>query len=165
MNNMTGNRRSFLKTGALVAAPFAVVAPAAAMATADNAARLARLEDERAVERIARQFLRRFNSYGAESCGEFLAKSDAIRIDANICAINEDTERDSQMEFSDNGNQVLFGCSAKVEFRTDFNGQSTMEKMARFQGHTSISATERRELRAGLAHRDGGWIITHLTLA
>ena len=48
MGNTATDRRSFLKTGAIVAAPLAAAAPVAALAGDDSAARLARLEDERA---------------------------------------------------------------------------------------------------------------------
>src|SRR5690606_14624017 len=71
------DRRSFLKSSALIAAPVAAVAvPAAAFADDGSRARLARLEDERSVEALHRQFLRHLN--GAADCGEFIASSDAV---------------------------------------------------------------------------------------
>ena len=48
----TTDRRAFLKVGAIVAAPLAVAAPVAALAGDDSKAKLARLEDERAIEAL-----------------------------------------------------------------------------------------------------------------
>jgi hypothetical protein len=66
----TTDRRSFLKTGAVAAAPLAVAAPVVALAGDDSRAKLARLEDERAVEALQRKFLRHLS--GSGDCGEFV---------------------------------------------------------------------------------------------
>ena len=66
MSVSTTDRRSFLKAGALVAAPLATAAPAAALAADGSRARLARLEDERAVEGLHRAFLRQPSALGGD---------------------------------------------------------------------------------------------------
>ncbi|HSG34667.1 MAG TPA: hypothetical protein VLA37_09030, partial [Sphingomonadaceae bacterium] len=71
-------RRSFLKTGAIVAVPVAaVVTPAAVMAADDTGLRLARLEAERAIEALNRDFLREFNRAGAGGTARLFADGKA----------------------------------------------------------------------------------------
>ncbi len=55
-------RRSFLKGGAVAAAPLAVAAGGAAMAEDGRKARLARLEDEAAIRELHQAWLRRINT-------------------------------------------------------------------------------------------------------
>lgn len=73
-NSISTDRRSFLKSGALVAAPLAVMAPVAALAGDESRAKLARLEDERAIEALQRKFLRHVN--GGGSSAELFASAD-----------------------------------------------------------------------------------------
>ena len=83
------DRRSFLKSGALVAAPIAAVGvPAAALAGDDSRALLARLEDERAIEALHRSFLRHVN--GSGDCAKLVASSDAIDLGEGLRSIAED---------------------------------------------------------------------------
>ena len=64
--SISTDRRSFLKTGAIAAAPLAALAPAAALADDGSKARLARLEDERAIESLHRAFLRQPSALGRD---------------------------------------------------------------------------------------------------
>ena len=62
---ISADRRAFLKAGSLAAAPLAMAAPAAALAADDGSrAKLARLEDERAIEALQRKFVRYLNGAG-----------------------------------------------------------------------------------------------------
>src|SRR5262245_27315706 len=75
---MTTSRRSFLKSGAIVAAPVvAVAAPAMAFAADDSSAKLARLEDERAIEALNRNFVRDFNASGVQGTASLFADGKA----------------------------------------------------------------------------------------
>ena len=156
-------RREALKLGALAAAPVAALAPALALAGDDSAARLARIEDERAVGDLVRKFVRRFN--GSGNCSEFVASSGAIRIDPQVCAIREDTTRNPQLTFAEDGHTADWRSHAEVDLLTDFDGDFTVEKMARFQGHGSASSRARRRLEASLARTSDGWTIIRLALA
>jgi len=166
----TTDRRSFLKTGALVAAPLAVLAPAAAIAADDSAAKLARIEDERAIEGLMRGFLRRFNGKGnAEDCGQFIASAGAIRIDPQVRAIREDARADAELAFADDGHSARWTRPAEVELLANFAGQTTLEKMARFQGQGSARSLAKQRIEAEFVRviEDGSpsWTITRLMLA
>ena len=81
--DLSADRRSFLKTSALVTAPLAALAaPALAQAADESGARLARLEDERAIEQLQRAFLRSFNGTPNADCSAFIANEDAVSLEA-----------------------------------------------------------------------------------
>ncbi|MGZ5792642.1 MAG: twin-arginine translocation signal domain-containing protein, partial [Croceibacterium sp.] len=61
MNKAATDRRSFLKTGAIAAAPLAVAMPTAALADDGSHARLARLEDEKAIAALHREVVGQVN--------------------------------------------------------------------------------------------------------
>ena len=166
MSTSGTNRRSFLKTGALVAAPAAaVLIPAAALADDGARAKLAQLEDERAIEDLHRAFLRRFNGSPDADCGTFLARADAIRLDRNVCAIQDDPIRDSTVEIAQDGTTASLTRTCRVEIERQFEGSSTLERMARFQGHGQHRHSEIRTLVSAYAKSNNGWVITSLHLA
>ncbi len=156
-------RREALKLGALAAAPVAALAPAAALAGDDNAARLARLEDERAIADLVKGFVRRFN--GSKDCAAFVAHAGAVRIDPQVSAIRHDTAHDPQLSFAEDGRSARWQSRAEVDLVSAFDGDTTMEKMARFQGQGSASARTSRRLAADLTRTNDGWTISHVTLA
>ncbi|MCB2066721.1 MAG: hypothetical protein KDE15_08800 [Erythrobacter sp.] len=160
---MTSTRRDALKLGALAAAPIAALAPVAALAADDSAARLARLEDERAVAGLVRMFVRRFNGDG--DCSSFVASSSAIRIDPQVCHIREDAGHDPLLAFAADGNSATWQSRAQVDLQTNFAGDSTLEKMARFQGQGSAVTRASRQIDASLSRSGQGWTITRLTIA
>ena len=159
------DRRSFLKTGAVAASPLAVVAPAAVLADDGSRAKLARLEDERAIEGLVRSFLRRFNDAPGADCGEFLARADAIELDAGVCSISEDAAQDAVLEWSEDGRTVRYRRQCRAEVEQGFDGQSTLERMARFQGHGSHRRTEQRILSGQFIRSGESWAIDRLSLA
>jgi len=161
MNNTS--RRAFLKAGAIVAAPIAALAAPAALAADPSAARLARLEDERAIEALVRGFLRRFNGNG--DCAEFVARAGAIRIDPSVQTIREDMREDAALNFADDGHTASWSRKAEVELLANFSGNTTLEKMARFQGQGSAHSLAKQRIAAEFARTGESWTITHLTLA
>lgn len=160
----TTSRRDFLKTGALVSAPLAMAAPAIALAADDSAARLALLQDERAIEGLMRSFLRRFNGVDGADCGSFVARADAIRIAPQVRAIVADDTADPVLAITDDGAQARWQAAAKVDWVEEFGTGTTLEKMARFQGQTRAVTSSRRQIAAELARSANGWQITALTL-
>ena len=167
-NPSATDRRSFLKTGALAAAPLAAMAPAAALAApaaADaSGARLARLENECAIEQLQRAFLRRFNGAPEADCSAFLARADAVSLEPGVCAITEDPSSDASLAID--GPRATYERSCRVEIEQDLAGETTVERMTRLQGHTSHRRTEQRVLKSELARsQDGAWVITRLRLA
>ena len=140
------DRRSFLKTGAIAAAPLAVMAPAAALADDGSKARLARLEDERAIEALHRSVLRQPSPLGDGIGG--------IRQDDEIA-----------IEIAADGRTATSRCQCCVERDMAFTGQSTVERMARFQGHGSHRHAEEQTLVADYGKNSEGWRIERVRLA
>lgn len=156
-------RRDALKLAALAATPIAALAPVAVMAADNSAARLALLEDERAIAGLVTSFIRRFNGDG--DCNGFVASSSAIRIDAQVCRILEDRSHDPELTFAADRRSAHWRSAALVDLLTDFEGDSTLEKMARFQGQGSAQSSASRRLEAVFARNSEGWTIASLTLA
>jgi hypothetical protein len=163
MDKTTTDRRSFLKAGAIVAAPLAAAAPVAALADDGSRARLARLEDERAIEALQRKFLRHLN--GAGDCGEFIASSDAVDLGQGLRAIAEDMGREAELALADDGLSATARCACRVERESEFAGDSTLEQMARFQGQGSHRFVEERVLAMEFVKSEGGWRIAGARLA
>ncbi len=157
MDKTTTSRRSFLKTGALAAAPLAAAAPVAALARDDSRARLARLEDERAIEALQRKFLRHLN--GAGDCGEFIASADAVELGGGMRSIAEDMGYDVVLELAEDGLSAHARCACRVERETAFTGDSTLEQMARFEGLGSHRFEERGTLATDYIKGKDGWRI------
>lgn len=158
------DRRSFLKSGALVAAPVAAVAaPAAAFADDGSRARLARLEDERAIEALHKSFLRRIN--GSGDCAEFLARADAVELDPRLTAIAEEVSDEAGIELSANGLSAHARHACRVELDSAFTGDTTLERMARFQGQGSHRHSEARLLVTDYVKGKDGWRIARARLA
>ena len=139
------------------AAPLAMAAPVAALADDGSRAKLARLEDERAVEALQRKFLRHLN--GAEDCGAFIASSDAVRLGTGMRAIAEDPRHEATFELSDDGLSARMRCACRVERETEFTGDSTLERMARFEGLGSHRHAEERVLATEFVKGNDGWRI------
>jgi hypothetical protein len=140
------DRRSFLKTGALAAAPFAAMAPAVALADDGSKAKLTRIEDERAIEALHRKVLRRPSVLGDE-----------------IRAVRQD--REATIEIAGDGRTATSRCRCCVERDTAFVGETTVEQMARFQGHGSHRHAEERTLLADYVKNSEGWRIERVRLA
>ena len=151
--DQTTSRRSFLKTGALAAAPLAVLAPAAAFAAEDGSkARLARLEDEKAIQALHRDLLRGVN--GGE---RQLAKG--------LTALAPDPANEAQLAFADDGRHATYRRACTASFRTEFTGHSTLEQMHRLQGQGQHSHEESRELVVEYEKGKHGWAIQRVRLA
>jgi len=157
------DRRSFLKTGAVIAAPLAIVAPAAALAGDDSRAKLGRLEDERSIEALQRKFLRHLNGTG--DCGEFVASSDSVDLGEGLRAIAEDIGHEAELTLAEDGLTASARCACRVERETAFTGDSTLEQMARFQGQGSHRFEERRTLATEFVKGKHGWTIARARLA
>jgi len=158
MDKLETDRRSFLKTGALLATPVVAAAPVGAFAADD---RLARLEDERAIEALQRKFFRHLN--GAADCGEFIASSGAVDLGEGLRSIAGDDE--PHVEVAVDGQTATARCPCRVERETDFAGDSTLERMARFQGQGSHRHEEQRVLATEFVKARDGWRIASAHLA
>jgi hypothetical protein len=156
--DMTTSRRSFLKSGAIAAAPVAAIAvPAAAFAADDGGrAKLARLEDERAIADLHHELLRQVNAGGARAHG----------LDEGLRAISPDAAAVRQApDFSPDGQRASQRQAVTVELAAELTGDETLLRMARLQGNTASIASESRVLIAKYVRRDGGWAIDRVAFA
>jgi hypothetical protein len=159
-------RRSFLKSGAIVAAPIAAVAaPAAVLAGDGSSARLARLEDTRAIEALNRDFVRRFNASGAEGAARLFVRGTSPRLDGAARLALDPAAEPELFEISDDGASARCRQACIVEHDHALEGEGTLIQMARLQGNTQVQTTERRVLVAEYVRRDDGWAIGDLRLA
>jgi hypothetical protein len=162
-SNISTDRRSFLKTGALVATPLVAAVPAAALADDGSRAKLARLEDERAIVALHRKFLQHVNGTG--DCAEFIASTDTVKLDQGLRSIAEDLSHDAMIELSDDGLTARAHHLCKVELETEFTGDTTVEQMARFQGQGSHRHSEERVLATEYVKGNHGWRIASARFA
>jgi len=144
--SISTDRRSFLKTGAIAAAPLAAMAPAVALADDGSKARLARLQDERAIEGLHRAFRRQPGALGAD-----------------VRTVRQDHE--VAIEIAEDGRTASSRCKCCVERDTAFTGETTLERMARFQGHGSHRHAEDRVLVADYVKGKDGWSVERMRLA
>jgi len=143
------DRRSFLKTGAIVAAPLAVMAPSAARADDGSRARLARLEDEKALAVLHREIVRQVNS-GERNLG--------------VTALADDPAHELQIAFANDGKRATCRRACTASLRTEFTGHSTIEQMHRLQGQGLHSREEQRTLVAEYSKSKDGWTVESLHL-
>jgi hypothetical protein len=163
---VTTSRRSFLKSGAIVAAPVvAVAAPAVAFAADGSQAKLARIEDERAIEALNRAFVRDFNASGAHGTAKLFANGKAPRLaDATRLALDPAAEPE-QLEIAADGARARSRHAVTVESEHAIEGDGTLHQMARLQGNTAASVRERGVLIAEYVKREDRWAIDSVRLA
>jgi len=162
-NSISTDRRSFLKSGAVIAAPLAVAAPVAALAADDSRARLARLEDERAIEALQRKFLHHVNGSGPSA--DLFARPDAVKFGDGLRSVAEDLHHEGAIELSEDGLSATARCTCLVEREVEFTGETTVEKMTRFQGQGSHRHSEQRVLATEFVKGENGWRIASAHLA
>lgn len=150
----TTNRRAFLKSSALVAAPIAAAAVPAGAALADDgsAARLARLEDERAIEAAHRAFLRT----GKLKAGK----------GRTVEKIEPDHEADAPpVEFTDDGKRATVRHPCTAHLASYHDGDTTIEQMARLQGTARTVRRERCVVLAQYQKEGGHWTLASAEMA
>jgi hypothetical protein len=149
----TTSRRSFLKSGAIAAAPLVVTLPSAAFAADDGSkGRLARLEDQSVIGRLHREIIGDVNRGDRE-----LAKG--------LTGLSADPAHELQIAFADDGHRATGRRPCTAIFRTEFTGSSTLEQMHRLQGQGAHEHVEARVLITEYVKRKDGWAIETLRLA
>ena len=154
-------RRSFVKGGALLAAPLAAAAPALAMA-ADG--RKARLEDEAAIRDLHQALLRRVNT--GEDAAELFADPRSAGFDQAVRSVAADhMGAPDAIELAADGLSAAGRFHCVVETEADLGEDCTLAQMAHAQGGGFIRQTERRLLKADYVKTAGGWAIAKVELA
>jgi hypothetical protein len=161
-------RRSFLKSGALIAAPAAAIGiPVAALAEDGSKAKLVRLQDERAIEALNRDFLRAFNKGGAESTAKLFSNGKAPSLAKGLRKLSIDlAEEPKSFAIAEDGASATARYDCAVEISQELEGQETIVQMARMQGNAAGSETQRKTFVAQYSKcMESGWSITKLELA
>lgn len=164
---METTRRSFLKSGALVAAPVAAVAaPAMALAADNGSARLARLEDERAIEALSRNFVRNFNASGAKGTADLFAAGRAPELGDGAVRLALDAAGEPDLlEVAEDGAHARSRHLCTLESEYALEGEGSLVEMARLQGNSAVQTSEQRVLVADYVKLADGWAIESLRLA
>jgi len=164
---MTTSRRSFLKSGAIVAAPVVAVAtPVVAFAADNSRAKLLRLEDERAIEALGRNFVRKFNASGAKGTSTLFADGKAPKLARNASHLALDPAAEAELlEIAADGASARSRYAVTVESEHALEGEGTLVQMARLQGNTATRVSEQRVLVAEYVKLEDRWAIADLRLA
>ncbi len=160
-------RRSFLKSGALLAAPLAAVAaPAVIIADDRLKARLARLEDEAAIRELHQSWLRRINTGTGDTTASLYANPEGAAFDQAVCSIAADHawEPDA-IELSADGKSATGRFHCTVEIETAIAQDCTLARMAHAQGGGFVRRTERRRLNVEYVKTSGAWAIAKIESA
>jgi len=157
-------RRSFLKSGALLAAP---LVPSAVMAGEDLKARVVRLENEAAIRELHQQWLRRVNTGSAEMAAELFADgARAGAFDPSVRAIAADHASDPDaIEVAANARSATGTFHCSVEFATSIAPDTTLAQMAHAQGGGFMRQTERRVVKVAYVRANGAWAIAKVEFA
>ncbi|MFC3100930.1 hypothetical protein [Altererythrobacter lauratis] len=162
MSTLATNRRDILKLGALAAAPLAALAPAGALATQAGANAEAELGK---ITALMRDAVRRFNAGGVAACAGLASCGDALALPGDIRALRLAGEADPEVALADDQMTAHWSHPATAVREHAFAGDSTAERMARFQGNAAAQSETAVTLVAEMWRRADGWTISRLYLA
>jgi hypothetical protein len=163
----TSTRRSFLKGGALLAAPLAAFAvPAAVMADDELKARLARLENEAAIRELHQAWLRRINTReddatgAADAATPLFADYEGATFEQAVRRIATDHGgQPDAIEVAADGKSATARFHCAVEIETTIAQDCTLAQMAHAQGGGFVGRTERCVLKVEYVKNSGAWAI------
>lgn len=159
-------RRSFLKGGAIIAAPLAAVgAPAAAaLAGDDRQDRLARLEDEKAIRALHARWMRQVNGGDRAGAAQLYANNECACALAGIASVAADSNgAEDALDVAADGRLASARYAMSVETETLIAPEDTLTQMMHAQGEGMVRTTEQRTLRADYVRtRTGDWAIASL---
>ena len=165
----TSSRRSFLKSGALLAVPLAAAAPAAVLADDGLKARLARLEDEAAIRQLHQSWLRQFNTSGAvepAAATPLLPGRDKSALGQVVRRIAADhAAAPDAIQVASDGASAIGRFHCAVEIETPLAQDCTLAQMAREQGSAFVRRTENRVLMVNYVKASVAWSIAKAELA
>lgn len=169
---MTGksmtSRRSFLKSGAVVAAPVAIIAtPALAAGMEEDAlrSRLARMEDSRAIETLNRRFVHHFNAADRRGLAGLFADGRAPELGQGIAGlVVEEGAQAPEILLTADGNRASATYACRAEVEQALEGSDTLMQMARLQGNSAHRMHQPGQLKADYVRRPEGWVIERIQL-
>ena len=155
MSRDASTRRSFLKVGAIAAAPLAAAGSAMAMEDATRKARLARLEDEAAIRALHQDWLRRINA----------GEHDGSAVEAAVRGLRPDPAAADDIEFAPDGRRASGRFHLIAELETERPRDCTLAQMAHAQGEGVVRRSEARVLKAEYVRAGDAWAIAKVELA
>ena len=165
-------RRSFLKGGALLAAPLAAAVPAALVADDGMRARLARLEDEAAIRALHQSWLRQINTVADEVTGagsaiaQLFANAEGAAPGQTVRSIAADHAGEPDaIEIAADGKSAIGRFQCAVEIENAIAQDCTLARMAHAQGGGFVRRTECRALKVEYVKADGAWAIAKVGFA
>jgi hypothetical protein len=160
-------RRSFLKGGALLAAPLAAVGvPAVVMADDELKARLARLENHAAVRELHEGWLRRVNTEARDDAASLFTHPEAAAFDPSVRGIAADhAGRPDAIEVAADGKSATGRFYCAVEIESAIAQDCTLARMAHAQGGGFVRRTEHRVLNIEYVKTSGAWAIAKIEFA
>jgi hypothetical protein len=160
-------RRSFLKSGAVLAAPLAAVAvPVAVLADDGLKARLARLEDESAIRELHQTWLRRINTGAGDAAASLYANPEAAVFDQSVHRIAADhSGQPDAIELAADRKSASGRFHCAVEIGTAIAQDCTLARMAHAQGGGFVRRTERCVLKVEYVRASGAWAIAKVEFA
>jgi hypothetical protein len=162
--SISTRRRFFLQASAALSVPLAASALHAAKPDDGNAnARLAALEDEKAIRELQQAYARLVNSGAPEKARRlFMSPSDA-KIDASVRTLSMDGfgEHDAIEIAPDRTSATARTCCA-VQTEAAIGPNCTLVDMARQQGEGVLRRSEKRTLVVACVKVDGAWKIERL---
>jgi hypothetical protein len=172
INSTRSTRRSFLKRGALLAAPLAVAAPAAVIVDDGLNARLARFEDEAAIRELHHAWLRRVNSMKAidagagDSATRLSAETEGNSLDQTVRSIAADHAGEPDaIEVAADGKSAAGRFQCVVEIENPIAQDCTVARMAHAQGGGFVRRAERRLMKVEYVKTGDAWAITKVEFA
>lgn len=160
-------RRSFLKRGALLAAPLAAVAaPAAILADDELKARVAKLESEAAIRELHQAWLRGINTGVGDQAASLFANPKRAAFDPSVRSIAPDHAGElDAIEVAADGKSAAGRFHCVVETETALPQDCTLAQMAHAQGSGFVRRTERRVLKVEYVKTSGAWAIAKAEFA
>ena len=159
----TSSRRSFLKGGALAAAPLAVAVPAAAMAGNEHQVRAQRLQDEAEIRALHQAWLRKMATNTDASA--LFANAKAAKLPKAVRGVSTDHAGEADhIKVAADGLSATGRFATLVDLETELPRDTTLAQMAHAQGQGVVRATERRTLHVNYVKAEGGWVIAGMEI-
>ena len=152
---MRTTRRTFFSGVAALTTPLTASAAVAAGGRDDLGARLAALEDAKAIRELQQTYARLLNAGERQQLAALFAEPARVRIDATVRNVVPDALATNEIAVEAGTATARLPCA--VETATPIDDTGTLTEMARLQGEGFIKRSERRVLVSSLVKRDGIW--------
>jgi len=162
--NANSTRRSFLKSG-LVLAPLTAVGPPRVLADDGLKARLARLEDEAAIGKLHQAWLRQINSGASDALLSMFTAAQGFAFGHTVRNIAADQAGEPDViAVEPNGKSAAGRFHCAIEIEDAIPQDCTLARMAHAQGGGFVRRTWRGVLKVEYVKARGAWTIARVEL-